>query len=151
MFAFARERGAARLIDEQGRGVRKAAVRIGGCLAPFGLEEERPASAEALQHVVRPRAGRDQLGLGGGFEIGSAEAEHPQEAAVLVENDTGRDQRRSEEHTSELQSLMRISYAVFCLTKNTPPMRTPAPAPHITTPHIINHHSYSPHRTTISR
>src|SRR3546814_8603833 len=24
---------------------------------------------------------------------------------------------RSEEHTSELQSLMRISYAVFCLTK----------------------------------
>src|SRR3546814_6878853 len=27
------------------------------------------------------------------------------------------DQRRSEEHTSELQSLMRISYAVFCLKK----------------------------------
>src|SRR3546814_3137107 len=26
-------------------------------------------------------------------------------------------QRRSEEHTSELQSLMRISYAVFCLKK----------------------------------
>src|SRR3546814_9106989 len=26
---------------------------------------------------------------------------------------------RSEEHTSELQSLMRISYAVFCLTKKT--------------------------------
>src|SRR3546814_10443315 len=26
--------------------------------------------------------------------------------------------RRSEEHTSELQSLMRISYAVFCLNKN---------------------------------
>src|SRR3546814_2959042 len=26
---------------------------------------------------------------------------------------------RSEEHTSELQSLMRISYAVFCLTKTT--------------------------------
>src|SRR3546814_9011912 len=30
-----------------------------------------------------------------------------------------RDARRSEEHTSELQSLMRISYAVFCLTKKT--------------------------------
>src|SRR3546814_1659702 len=28
-----------------------------------------------------------------------------------------RDPRRSEEHTSELQSLMRISYAVFCLKK----------------------------------
>src|SRR3546814_4802562 len=29
----------------------------------------------------------------------------------------GRRRRRSEEHTSELQSLMRISYAVFCLKK----------------------------------
>src|SRR3546814_8993716 len=29
----------------------------------------------------------------------------------------GRCLRRSEEHTSELQSLMRISYAVFCLKK----------------------------------
>src|SRR3546814_6387973 len=28
---------------------------------------------------------------------------------------------RSEEHTSELQSLMRISYAVFCLNKNNKP------------------------------
>src|SRR3546814_5398173 len=34
--------------------------------------------------------------------------------------------RRSEEHTSELQSLMRISYAVFCLKKknNTIPVFT---------------------------
>src|SRR3546814_13528950 len=30
-----------------------------------------------------------------------------------------RPDRRSEEHTSELQSLMRISYAVFCLKKKT--------------------------------
>src|SRR3546814_4591199 len=30
---------------------------------------------------------------------------------------TSRSQERSEEHTSELQSLMRISYAVFCLKK----------------------------------
>src|SRR3546814_9789282 len=29
------------------------------------------------------------------------------------------DGQRSEEHTSELQSLLRISYAVFCLTKKT--------------------------------
>src|SRR3546814_5395022 len=29
----------------------------------------------------------------------------------------GRTDQRSEEHTSELQSLMRISYAVFCLKK----------------------------------
>src|SRR3546814_10449024 len=32
---------------------------------------------------------------------------------------------RSEEHTSELQSLMRISYAVFCLKKNTTTNNTP--------------------------
>src|SRR3546814_4904930 len=31
----------------------------------------------------------------------------------------GRVKARSEEHTSELQSLMRISYAVFCLKKKT--------------------------------
>src|SRR3546814_7329555 len=31
-------------------------------------------------------------------------------------------QRRSEEHTSELQSLMRISYAVFCLKKKNAPI-----------------------------
>src|SRR3546814_7947571 len=31
----------------------------------------------------------------------------------------GADWDRSEEHTSELQSLMRISYAVFCLKKKT--------------------------------
>src|SRR3546814_8465012 len=34
-------------------------------------------------------------------------------------------QQRSAEHTSELQSLMRISYAVFCLTKNNKPITTP--------------------------
>src|SRR3546814_10392929 len=33
---------------------------------------------------------------------------------------------RSEEHTSELQSLMRTSYAVFCLKKNN--IRLPIPA-----------------------
>src|SRR3546814_9720912 len=34
--------------------------------------------------------------------------------------------RRSEEHTSELQSLMRISYAVFCLKKTTTTEQTRA-------------------------
>src|SRR3546814_3291785 len=43
----------------------------------------------------------------------------------LVDEVTGLGRReiseaRSEEHTSELQSLMRISYAVFCLKKKTP-------------------------------
>src|SRR3546814_2248184 len=34
---------------------------------------------------------------------------------------SGDPRQRSEEHTSELQSLMRISYAVFCLKKKTQP------------------------------
>src|SRR3546814_15299234 len=34
-------------------------------------------------------------------------------------DDRGGGNGRSEEHTSELQSLMRISYAVFCLKKKT--------------------------------
>src|SRR3546814_1659536 len=37
--------------------------------------------------------------------------------AEMHAGDRPRDARRSEEHTSELQSLMRISYAVFCLKK----------------------------------
>src|SRR3546814_4592012 len=37
---------------------------------------------------------------------------------------------RSEEHTSELQSLMRISYAVFCLTKKTTTVTTPTKYDH---------------------
>src|SRR3546814_5747533 len=36
----------------------------------------------------------------------------------LAQNGDQSTARRSEEHTSELQSLMRISYAVFCLKKN---------------------------------
>src|SRR3546814_1739635 len=48
---------------------------------------------------VSPRVGRHQVAQGS--------------LAVLA------DDRRSEEHTSELQSLMRISYAVFCLKKKT--------------------------------
>src|SRR3546814_5619553 len=36
-----------------------------------------------------------------------------------TENELHKTGERSEEHTSELQSLMRISYAVFCLKKNT--------------------------------
>src|SRR3546814_6727801 len=40
----------------------------------------------------------------------------------VARDDRGR--LRSEEHTSELQSLMRISYAVFCLNKNTKNIHT---------------------------
>src|SRR3546814_947182 len=41
-------------------------------------------------------------------------------AAVI---DIGANKGRSEEHTSELQSLMRISYAVFCLKKKNQTLR----------------------------
>src|SRR3546814_5552551 len=41
-----------------------------------------------------------------------------------LELQTHRASSRSEEHTSELQSLMRISYAVFCLKKKTPTKET---------------------------
>src|SRR3546814_9198444 len=39
---------------------------------------------------------------------------------------------RSEEHTSELQSLMRISYAVFCLKKKTGRTQPETPEQHTT-------------------
>src|SRR3546814_1111758 len=38
---------------------------------------------------------------------------------VIFEVPAGRAARGSEEHTSELQSLMRLSYAVFCLKNKT--------------------------------
>src|SRR3546814_1645097 len=40
------------------------------------------------------------------------------ELALVLTRLAARIGMRSEEHTSELQSLMRISYAVFCLKKN---------------------------------
>src|SRR3546814_4130884 len=50
-------------------------------------------------------------GLQGGADVVELDLLRVQGAAA------GLDVVRSEEHTSELQSLMRISYAVFCLTK----------------------------------
>src|SRR3546814_7627621 len=52
--------------------------------------------------------------------------------------------RRSEEHTSELQSLMRISYAVFCLKKK----NTPTDAKLIYTPYNTVH-TISKHTTNV--
>src|SRR3546814_2862609 len=43
------------------------------------------------------------------------------------ELDTAPAKDRSEEHTSELQSLMRISYAVFCLNKKNTPTNNSEP------------------------
>src|SRR3546814_1378771 len=43
---------------------------------------------------------------------------HARWHAAIQAIEAGLSADRSEEHTSELQSLMRISYAVFCLKKN---------------------------------
>src|SRR3546814_4743585 len=53
------------------------------------------------------------VAVGGGVVVAAGD-----ESARALER---RVQARSEEHTSELQSLMRISYAVFCLTKKKQP------------------------------
>src|SRR3546814_9253140 len=60
-------------------------------------------------------------------------AEYQQERAWTWE--------RSEEHTSELQSLMHISYAVFCLKNKTITLTSP------NTPNQ-NQHTYTLHHTT---
>src|SRR3546814_19674978 len=53
-----------------------------------------------------------------GLSRSPASSVHNIPAAILSLR-SPRCSRRSEEHTSELQSLMRISYAVFCLKKKT--------------------------------
>src|SRR3546814_16737216 len=61
--------------------------------------------AAAACHQLDNDGSQFSLAYGGWFDIGRIQK-------------SGKDiQPRSEEHTSELQSLMRISYAVFCLKK----------------------------------
>src|SRR3546814_1386346 len=69
-----------------------------GILDVHGLEALSPLDAVGIEQEV------DLVDL-------AAEADHQHAGEVRM--------TRSEEHTSELQSLMRISYAVFCLKKNT--------------------------------
>src|SRR3546814_10193218 len=64
---------------------------------------------------------RRQLGLTGDRENDIADAPR-----WFI--DRGAGDLRSEEHTSELQSLIRISYAVFCLKKNTKYNRSSTPS-----------------------
>src|SRR3546814_4551287 len=73
------------------------------------------AAADALILVVGTDPWEDTLLPGKLFEY--AGAGRPIVALANKASDSGRLIARSEEHTSELQSLMRISYAVFCLTK----------------------------------
>src|SRR3546814_3695506 len=72
----------------------------------------------------------------------------PYQNAGVVDN-TGWDllvNYRSEEHTSELQSLMRISYAVFCWKKKTSIQFQHQMLPLSTYYHIL-HYSKHPHLT----
>src|SRR3546814_4010369 len=75
------------------------------------------------RHRHRPAAGE-----GRSVSVARMEAQEPPRKLVSGRNAQRRHRpglcagnavatRRSEEHTSELQSLMRISYAVFCLNK----------------------------------
>src|SRR3546814_4749202 len=63
----------------------------------------------------------------------AGEAEAHQEESARIEPEIGdvagvhQVDQRSEEHTSELQSLMRISYAVFCLKKKNQKQTTTSP------------------------
>src|SRR3546814_2674644 len=51
-------------------------------------------------------------------------AHHVLPTELVIRGTTAPPPIRSEEHTSELQSLMRISYAVFCLKKKTKTINT---------------------------
>src|SRR3546814_2093373 len=81
---------------------------LGARAADIGRGRDRRARAEILGEALRAFEPR---GVGARAEDGDVDL-----AQSIGEP---RDERgfRSEEHTSELQSLMRISYAVFCLKK----------------------------------
>src|SRR3546814_7811200 len=85
-------------------GLDRAAVRLS---VPFVLGLNGNAITVAPSLAAGITGG--EAGLPGAVEAGK------RFAAIIA----ARAQQRSEEHTSELQSLMRISYAVFCLKKKT--------------------------------
>src|SRR3546814_1274291 len=96
----------------------RAAPQDGGSIAPEG--HILPERVE--RSVARPFAGRHSIKSGRRLpepvtidpEIG----QNPLDIdSRLARRDALDEEQRSEEHTSELQSLMRISYAVFCLKK----------------------------------
>src|SRR3546814_6248623 len=75
--------------------------------------------------AVKPAQRDDDVAMERGSPTATASARQPPAIqAQLLAKDTAADistrrlySARSEEHTSELKSLMRISYAVFCLKK----------------------------------
>src|SRR3546814_6969101 len=85
----------------------------GGCVHDMALAQEiyDDRLVDPLAGSVRLRCGVVGCGFG---RVQSSDAAHDRKR-VARDASGG----RSEEHTSELQSLMRISYAVFCLKKKT--------------------------------
>src|SRR3546814_8741412 len=78
---------------------------------PFFDHVARVQRAKPLQRLIDRAGGRDQ-------RLICVRAQGGQSRRVLaVKTGLKLGHLRSEEHTSELQSLMRISYAVFCLKK----------------------------------
>src|SRR3546814_2090068 len=100
----------------RGAGDDRGAERAAGGGAPWrgGAMGGRAARAGLCQ-----RRGRDALfGRGGrGTARARTSCRLVRRAGEMAARRGGVGQSRSEEHTSELQSLMRISYAVFCLKK----------------------------------
>src|SRR3546814_4721721 len=86
-----------------------AAISIGSALILGGA-----ASSFGLSAPARLGFGRSAAG-GGGSATSKTLMASP---SVLRKGIASWLKSRSEEHTSELQSLMRISYAVFCLKKH---------------------------------
>src|SRR3546814_4681564 len=77
------------------------------------------AAAQRDTRLANPRVLRNQRDVREAGQLGSdahAKAVDGDDHRLGMAPDV---QPRSEEHTSELQSLMRISYAVFCLQKKT--------------------------------
>src|SRR3546814_3199566 len=80
------------------------------------LHRERDADAlHPRRALLRPERGKIGADAGAAVDhVRLIERAHPLEHRELIAQPAV-DEHRSEEHTSELQSLMRISYAVFCL------------------------------------
>src|SRR3546814_4122723 len=83
------------------------------------VEEDRLAATldRARQRLSEKRATEEATRLKEVLAEIAPEAELPEAAEAHSSNRYEKLINRSEEHTSELQSLMRISYAVFCLKK----------------------------------
>src|SRR3546814_2368684 len=85
---------------------------------------KRTPSILALMLVVEPLASGINAAMKRRAIISNRFSASEPRRRISTHSSVGMMPWRSEEHTSELQSLMRISYAVFCLEKKThPPKR----------------------------